>query len=341
MTLPGITEVGGKRWTGDLTEGFNPTNMNKSGPQGLVSHSPFGGLDIDIWPKRWNNAGTLETYPGVERHTLTANATNYVYLDGSQAPASQLTVSTSAFPTPATGQYFYLAEVVTNSTQVTGITLILQHSAVGAQANVQSVAATAPITNAGTSTNPNFGISDATPGNKGAMPAQDSDEGIWRQASGAFSLLDPGSDGDTLKVLSGALAWATVPDLKALLVARADVSVAAGSDVGLTSVFSLGDSSEFVLDPDGDNDAEIQVVNASRKCLLIPVFAGGGTQSSVELQKQEVAAESIGVLADSNAHACAIHPVSPAAGDYLKYRVVSGGLGSSTSQFVLLLIFGS
>lgn len=341
MTLPAVTALGGRRWLDDGTERFNATFMNQLAPQGFVSQNADADLDVDVWPAVWNNAGTLDTYAGEEGFTLSSSSTNYLYLDGAESPAAQLKVSTSAFPAPAAGQYFYLAIIVTNSSAITSITQLQEHSAVGAQANVQSVSVTAPITNTGTSTNPVVDISDATPGNAGAMPSANTDQGIWRQNSGAFSLLSPGSNGDTLKVLSGALTWATVPDLKAIFVGRAAASVASGSDITLTQVFALGDTDEFNLDPDSDNTAEIEIVSASRKCVLIPVLAGGGSQSSVELKVDGTTDETIGVLADSNAHACAFVPLEPGAGEYIKATVASGGLGSSTSQFIILLIFGS
>lgn len=340
MTLPGVSELSGRRFLGDLTEGFNPTIMNQLTPSGFVSQNADAALDVDVWPVIWNNAGTLDTYAGEEGFTLTANQTNYLYLDGAEAVGDQLKASTSAFPGPASGQFFYLAIVVTNSSAITSITQIREHSAVGAQANVQSVGVTAPITNTGTSTDPVIDIADATPGSAGVMPAANTDQGLWRQASGAFSLLGPGAEGTALKIISSALAWVKTPDLRAIFVGRAAASVSSGSDITLTQLFALGDTAEFTLNPDADNAAEIEVVNA-RKCLLVSVLAGGGSQSAVAVNVDGSAAESIGVMADTNAHATAMTPIEPGAGEYVKLSVTSGGTGSSTSQFVILLIFAS
>lgn len=76
-----------------------------------------GTLDVGVYPGSYLLGGTRKTFTGATGQTLTNNATNYVYLDASNA----LQVSTSSFPASVT-ESFPLAEVVTSGGAITSIT---------------------------------------------------------------------------------------------------------------------------------------------------------------------------------------------------------------------------
>jgi hypothetical protein len=78
---------------------------------------PSASLNVAVSAGTYRKAdGTLATYAGTASRTLTASATNYLWL----TDVGVLTLSTSAFPT--TGNVVRLATATTNATTVTGIT---------------------------------------------------------------------------------------------------------------------------------------------------------------------------------------------------------------------------
>lgn len=75
---------------------------------GMFWRESYPGLDYGVFPVDYTLGGTHKHFAGATAQTLTDNATNYIYLNSSNA----LTVSTSSFPADIT-TFYRIATVVT------------------------------------------------------------------------------------------------------------------------------------------------------------------------------------------------------------------------------------
>lgn len=95
---------------------LDAANLNGLDRGGNVFQSAIGGLKIDVTACRFakHDPWAVVTYAGATQVAVTANQTNFVYLDTSGV----LQISTSAFPGAA---HVPLAEVVCDATGITSI----------------------------------------------------------------------------------------------------------------------------------------------------------------------------------------------------------------------------
>ena len=171
MVLP--SDIGGKNWLDDLAvdNQFLAANLNRQRPLGFVFRKPLTLLTVTVMPVEWLNGASFDTTLEADL-VMVANSTNYIYLDGSFAPALQLKQNTTGFPAPTSGSFRYLAKVVTNSTEIVSITNLQIDRGGGMVGTVQSVTGAAPITSTG-GANPVIGITAATNLLPGSMSAAD------------------------------------------------------------------------------------------------------------------------------------------------------------------------
>lgn len=83
---------------------------------GSVNTSSGGGLFVDVEGFEWELDGTKGVYSGAVAQSVTASATNYIYLDSSGV----LQINTSGFPANSV-THIKLAEVITNTSEVQSI----------------------------------------------------------------------------------------------------------------------------------------------------------------------------------------------------------------------------
>lgn len=91
-----------------LTEAMHNANMMLApAAQGLVILSSAGGLNVAVFPLRYEIGGTAKSFTGSNSFAMTDDVTNYVYLDGDET----LKKTTGSFP----ANVFHLAVVVAAS----------------------------------------------------------------------------------------------------------------------------------------------------------------------------------------------------------------------------------
>lgn len=219
-------DVGGKFWedkAGPASE-FAAGNMNRMRPPGHVHASDL--LEVTVAPARWFNDTDFLTFPGAAL-AVPASTTTFVYLDGNEADGdpAQLKVTFIAFPSPTTKGLLYLAEVVTNSSEIVGVTNVNTRRPVAGSGVVQTVSATAPLAVGGTAIDPVISLPASGAGQDGYMSAANFSK---------LAELDYATEGDLLQGKVGG---------------GGPVALALGAALSRLQVNAAGTALEYLSDP--------------------------------------------------------------------------------------------
>lgn len=209
------------------------------------------GLTYGVNPGSYTLGGTHKTYSGATGQTLTNNATNYIYLNSSNA----LTVSTSSFPADKTS-YMPIAEVVCSGGDVTSVT--------DRRSTALFVIPTATSTSDTGTNEASYIIDEDNAGaaaaelsvrmNRGSSDAEDAAL-TWVEASSRFELRSKHSTGTLTKLNASEIQISGSTALDSNGAAKVQSAVA-GSGLGHSSgVLSVNTSSAAGTSLSGDNVA--------------------------------------------------------------------------------------